>query len=116
MTVSIGTVNLDTVLAWEEDEEMTMPKKRIVRKPTPTSQAAYFIRMPRQIVITAKMDKTVKASLRALKNQGCWQPLYDYDDSFVDYVWIEKIHTQWQKEKDHNLPWVYDITLTCSST
>lgn len=116
MGVSIGTVDLDTVLGWEEDEEMTIPKKRIVRKATPTSQAAYFVRMPRQIVITAKMNKTVKAALRALKNQGCWQPLYDYDDSFIDYVWIEKIHTQWQKEKDHTLPWVYDITLTCSST
>ena len=116
MTVSIGTVDLENVLAWEEDEEMTMPRKRIVRKPTPTSQAAYFVRMPRQIVITAKMNSVKKAELRTLKNQGCWQPLYDYDDSFVDYVWVEKISTRWQREKDNLLPWVSDILLICSST
>jgi len=116
MTVRIGTVSLENVLSWDEDEEATIPKKRIVSKTTPTVQAEFFSRSPRVITLGTKLTKAEKLALRNLKNVFAWQPLYDYDDSFIDYVWIERISTRWQKEKDHTLPWFYDITLICSST
>lgn len=116
MTVRIGTVELENVLTWEEEETNVIPKKRIVSKSTPTVQAEFFSRDPRTIVLKARLTSAEKLALRNLKNNFAWQPLYDYDDTFIDYVWIEKITTEWQKERFHDTPWVYDITLICSSS
>lgn len=116
MVVKIGTVELQNVLTWNEDEEDIIPKKKIVSKSTPTVQAEFFSRSPRGIVLKARLTASEKLALRNLKNQFAWQPLYDYDDTFIDYVWIEKITTEWQRGTFHDTPWVYSIILVCSST
>lgn len=117
MTVKLGSVDLNNVLTWEEEEEDIIPKKRIVRKTTPTTQSAYFSRMPRMIYLTLRVTATEKASIRALKNQFVWQTLYDYDGiTLVDYVWIEHVEPKWRGAVDKNYPWELALTLVCSST
>lgn len=125
MTVYIGTVALENVLDWEEEESMTIPIKHVIRKATPTTQAEYFDRSPRKIIITARLTRAEKQSLRDLKNVANWQPLCDYgctppcnsaNADFVDYVWIEKLHTRWRKPEFRDTPWVYTINLICSQT
>lgn len=116
MVVKIGTVELHNVLTWNEEETAIIPKKRIVSKSTPTVQAEFFSRDPRTIVLKARLIATEKRALRNLKNNFAWQPLYDYDNTFIDYVWIERITTDWQRGTFHDTPWVYDITLICSRT
>ena len=116
MTVRIGAIALENVLNWEEEEVSGVPVKRVIRKTSPTVQAQYFSREPRKIFITTRLTAAEKASLRALKNEFNWQPLYDYDNSFVDYVWIEKIRARWGKPEFNDTPWVYTIDLICSQT
>ena len=116
MVVKIGTVELPNVLDWDEDEVSSVPVKKVIRKVTPTVQAQYFVREPRKIVITTRLTSAEKTSLRALKNEFNWQELYDYDDSFVDYVWIEKLGVRWARAEFHDTPWVYTIDLICSQT
>ena len=100
-----------------EDEEMTIPVKRIVRKTNaPTTQSDYPTRTPRHIIITAKYTVTTKTAMRSLKNQAVWQNLYDYDGSFVDKVWIEKLRHSWYRDKDKDFPWLATIDLICSTT
>ena len=116
MVVKIGTVELENVLTWEEEEEDTIPKKCVVSKTTPTVQAEFFSRSPRILTLTTRLTKAEKLALRTLKNNFAWQPLYDYDDTFIDYVWIERISTEWRKERYHSTPWLYTIMLICSTT
>lgn len=116
MTVQIGTVSLYNVLNWEEEEVSTIPVKRVIRKRTPTTQSQFFDREPRRIFITTRLTTAEKASLRSLKNEFSWQALYDYDNSFVDYVWIEKLHVRWARAEFNDTPWVYTIDLICSQT
>ena len=116
MVVKIGTVNLANVLTWEEEEESTIPIKRIVSKPTPTVQAEFFSRSPRIITLKTRLTRAEKLALRNLKNNFAWQPLYDYDNTFVDYVWIEKIPSEWRGDEDATYPWLVTITMICSST
>jgi len=112
--VKIGTVELPNVLNWEEEEVSSVPIKRVIRKTTPTVQAQYFIREPRKITITTRLTSLEKQSLRDLKNEFNWQELYDYDDSFVDCVWIEKLDARWARAEFHDTPWVYTVYLICS--
>jgi len=116
MVVKIGTVELPNVLNWEEEEVSSVPVKRVIRKTTPTVQAQYFTREPRKIVITTRLTTAERTDLRALKNLFQWQELYDYDDSFVDYVWIEKLGVRWARAEFKDTPWVYMIDLICSQT
>jgi len=109
-------VTLNNVLNWEEEEASTVPVKRVIRKTSPTVQAQYFVREPRKIVITTRLTSVEKTDLRAKKNEFNWQALYDYDDSFVDYVWIEKLGVRWARAEFHDTPWVYTIDLICSQT
>jgi hypothetical protein len=116
MTVRIGTVNLQNILTWEEEETDYIPKKRIVSKKTPTTQSEFFSIDPRTITLKARLTKAEKLALRNLKNQFAWQPLYDYDDAFIDYVWIERIYSPWRGDEDATYPWLVTITLICSTT
>jgi len=117
MAVVIGSVTLEVVLDWDEDEEMTIPIKRIVRKTTSgTTQSDFPTRTPRHIIITAKHTTTTKLAIRNLKNQAVWQTLYDYDGTFVDHVWMEKLRHRWRGDQDHNYPWVMTLDLICSTT
>ena len=130
MPVYIGTVALENVLGWEEEESMTIPVKRVIRKTSPTTQAQYFVREPRRITITARLTRAEKNSLRSLKNEANWQflcdhncvpPCSDVNSEFVDYVWIEKLDTRWSPEfkgstPSYDTPWVYTIMLICSQT
>jgi len=125
MPVKIGTVTLDHVLTWVEDDTEEIPVKKVVRKTTPTTQSQYFTVYPRLIDITARCTKTVKNALRTLQNQHDWQPLCDYDCvgdcnsanvAFVDYVWMEKCKPEWQGDRDKNTPWHITISLICSAT
>jgi hypothetical protein len=114
--VIIGTVTLERVLDWEDEETIHIPIKRIVRRNRPTTQAPYFSREPNRIIITAKVSRSTRVALRNLKNQVSWQPLYDADGSLYDYVWIERLNHKWYKDRDHNYPWLMTIDLICSST
>ena len=116
MTVKIGSVDLHNVLNWEEDDLVTIPIKRPVGRKTPTSQSKFFTRTPKNIVITARVTPTEKTSIRALKNEFAWQPLYDYDDSFIDYVWIEKLTHDWRGDVDRTCRWLSTLYLICSQT
>jgi len=116
MPVIIGSVTLKRVLTWDEDEEMTIPVKRIVRKGVPTTQSDYFTRTPRHIVITAKNTATTKLAIRNLKNEAVWQDLYDYDGTLVDAVWMERLSHRWIGDRDHNYPWLMTLDLICSTT
>jgi len=117
MTVRIGTVSLERVLDWEGEEEITIPVKRIVRKTScGTSQSDYPTRTPRRIHLTVKVTATKKIEIRNLKNQAVWQELYDYDDTFVDWVWIEALRPRWARERDSDFPWQIRIDLLCSTT
>lgn len=117
MAVILGTVTLDNVLTWDEEETTEIPIKMVVRKTTPTHQGQYFTRSPRRINITARCTATIKADLRTLKNLCVWQALYDYDGvTFVDYVWIESLAPEWRGDEDKNFPWHTRISLICSST
>ena len=116
MAVILGSVTLSEVLNWEEEETSTIPVKRIVRKDGPTTQAEYFTRTPRIITIEARCTKTTKDAIRTLKNQHNWQPLYDYDGTFIDNVWLETPTSRWQGDVDYDYPWLMRITLICSST
>lgn len=125
MPVKIGTVDLSNVLNWEEEEVSSIPVKRVIRKTSPTTQAQYFIREPRKIVITARLTPAEKLSLRNLKNQFNWQPLCDYEatgacgvanSEFVDYVWIEKINHNYRGNIDRKYRWSSIISLICSQT
>ena len=116
MAVVIGSVTLSEVLNWEEEETSTIPIKHVVRKDVPTTQAEYFTRTPRTITIETRCTKTTKDSLRTLKNQHDWQALYDYDGSFIDYVWVETLSPRWQGDVDYDYPWLVRIQLICSAT
>lgn len=117
MAVVIGSVTLEDVLDWDEDEEITIPVKKIIRKTScGTTQSDYPTRTPRYIVIIAKYTATTKLAIRNLKNEAIWQQLYDYDGSFVDYVWMQKVHHKWIGDEDHNLPWLLTLNLICSTT
>ena len=117
MAVILGTVTLDEVLTWEEEETTTVPIKMVVRKTTPTVQEQYFTRTPRRINIVARCTAAVKLSLRNLKNLCVWQDLYDYDGvTWVDHVWIESLIPDWAGDQDKNFPWHIRIALICSST
>lgn len=114
MTVKIGTVELNNVVDWNEEEETSIPKKRIVRRPKVTTQAEYFSCTPRKIRITAKMTSVEYANLVTLMDTLDLQPLYDYDGvTLVDYVWIENLHRTWARNEDNYYPWVVEITLIC---
>ena len=125
MAVTIGTVTLDHVLSWVEDDTEEIPVKKVVRKTTPTTQSQYFTVYPRMIDITARCTRVTKDALRVLQNQHSWQPLCDYDcvgacnvanPAFVDYVWMEKVKPEWQGDRDKNTPWHITMTLICSAT
>lgn len=116
MAVVIGTVTLSEVLNWEEEETVTIPIKRVVRKDSPTTQAEYFTRTPRVITIETRCTKTTKDNLRSLKNQFNWQPLYDYDGTYIDHVWMEGLSPRWRGDIDYDYPWQVRLTLICSST
>jgi hypothetical protein len=116
MVVKIGTVDLSNVLNWDEEESSVIPKKKVLSKTTPTVQAEFFSRDARIITLKVRLTKAEKLLLRNLKNTFSWQPLYDYDDTFVDYVWIERMTVEWRKREFHNTPWVYQIMLICSTT
>jgi len=116
MVVKIGIVNLNNVLRWEEDEVSGIPKKRVVGKTSPTVQAEFFTREPKIISLVMRMTKAEKQSLETLRNQFSWQQLYDYDDTFIDWVWIEKITPMWRGDIDEDYPWEVSMSLVCSST
>lgn len=125
MPVKLGTVDLDNVLSWEEEDRVTVPIRKIIRKTTPTVQTEYYVRHPKKIIIRARMTAVEKLQIRNLKNQNCWQPLCDFwatgtcnsaNSEFIDYVWVEKLEHDWRGDKDHTYKWLSTITLICSQT
>lgn len=117
MAVILGSVTLENVLTWEEEESDTIPIKRIIRKSTPTTQSKYYVRTPRVITISVRANVTEKANIRNLKNQFLWQQLMDYDGiTLVDYVWIQDVKSRWRGDIDKDYPWQVDIVLICSMT
>jgi len=111
-----GEVGLERVLNWHEEEEVSIPIKRIVRKESPTVQAEYFARLPRRIELELKSSRSEKVLLEACKHRHGMVDLYDYDETFVDCVWIERLNYGWVGGSDHNYPWRGRLVLLCSST
>lgn len=115
MVVRLGSLTLNNVLNWEEEEIEEVPIKRPMRA-DPAVQSTYFIREPRRIIITTKLNNSEKIACEALEDICDWQELYDYDDSFVDYVWIEKVKFNWRGDEDKTYPWLTALNLICSQT
>ena len=114
---SIGGVSLENVLTWDEQTAATIPRKGVIRKPSPTTQAEYYCRTPREIIIKARATAAIKESLITLKNQHVWQVLLDYDGSTkVDDIWIEHCNSSWKGDEDENNPWLMTLELVCSTT
>lgn len=111
-----GVIELEHILNWHEEEEVPIPIKRIVRKESPTVQAEYFVRLPRRIELELKSSKSEKVALESCKHCHGWLELYDYDRSFVDAVFIERLNYRWARDEDHVYPWRGRMTLLCSST
>jgi len=125
MVVKLGTMDLNNVLSWEEENVITIPIKKPVRKLAPTTQSDYFTRTPKRIIITTRLTPAEKTQLRNLKNEHCWQPLCDFhatgvcneaNSDFIDYVWIEKITHDWRGDVDTTHRWLGTINLICSQT
>lgn len=117
MAVILGSITLDHTLTWDEDATITIPRKKVIRKTTPTTQAQYFARSPREIVITARVTLATKELLHTLKNAHVWQALYDYDGiTKVDDVWIESVKPSWRGGEDEDYPWLVTLNLVCSAT
>lgn len=117
MAVILGTITLEHTLTWDEDATTTIPRKKVIRKTTPTTQSQYFCRTPREIVITARVTGVTKEALHTLRNAHVWQALYDYDGiTKVDDVWIESVKPSWKGGEDEDNPWLVTLYLVCSTT
>lgn len=111
---------IDYVISWDEDEGIPTPIKRLVRKESPTTQAEYFVRLPRLIELEGMCTKPHKDCLEALKHAHQWVKLYDAyslsDERLIDEVWIEYLHSRWAGDEDHHYPWHVRMVLICSTT
>ena len=116
MPVSIGAITLNDVLTWHDETTSTIPIKKILRKQGPTTQAPYFARTPLMITIRLRSTRALKTQLVTLKNQHTWQLLRDYDNSIVDWVWMEQVRGEWRGDIDFDYPWLVTLELICSST
>ncbi len=117
MAVKLGSVTLEHTLTWDEEATTTIPRKKVIRKTTPTTQAQYFCRTPREIIITARVTLALKEALHTLRNQNAWQALYDYDGvTKVDDVWVERVAPSWKGDEDEDNPWLVTLLLVCSTT
>lgn len=116
MVVYLGPVNLDNIRSWDGEGSSTIPIKKVIRKSTPTMQAQYYCRTPRQIVLTARVTSAYKEALHTMRNLHTWQQLLDYDGvTKVDDVWIEKVSESWKGDEDESYPWLVTIQLLCST-
>ena len=117
MAVKLGSITLEHTLTWDEEATTTIPRKKVIRKTTPTTQSQYFARTPREIVITARVTLAQKEALHVLRNQHVWQALYDYDGvTKVDDVWLESVSPSWKGDEDEDNPWLVTLLLVCSKT
>jgi len=109
---------LDHVLGWEEKASRVMAKKRVIGRccPTPAPEEAY-VTMPREIRIIARMSRAERECIEDLWNCCEWLRLYDVDNEFIDYVWMEKPNFRWDSSLGcGEEPWIANISLVCSST
>jgi len=111
-----GDISIERVLSWHEEEAMSIPVKKIVRRNKPTTEAEYWVRTPRKIILDIKATRTKKVELEDCKCLAGWVELYDFDNSFIDWVWIESLNWNWARDEDHNYPWQARIVLICSTT
>lgn len=117
MAVILGSITLDHVLSWDEQATMTIPRKKVIRKTTPTTQSEYWCRTPREIILRARVTSVTKEALHTLRNAHAWQDLYDYDGvTKVDDVWLESVRPSWKGDEDEDYPWLVELNLVCSST
>ena len=113
MVVKIFNFELPIVLSWQESEESPLPIKKIRGKTSPTTQPEFIV-LPRYINITCKMSREMKKEdFEPLYRTIMLYPFYDYDDSFIDFVSIQRINVRWEGDEDHNYPWYVTLELIC---
>jgi len=109
---------LTSILGWEERASRIITKKRPLGRccPTPAPEEGY-IAMPREIRIITRMDRDERDSVDKIWGLCSWLELYDRDDEFIDYVWLEEPNFRWDSSLGcGGKPWIATLSLVCSST
>lgn len=70
---------------------------------------------PRRINLSVRMSRVRKTQLENMQDKYDYVSLYDYDQSFVDYVWITDTEFDWRGDENHEYPWLTTVGLVCSS-
>lgn len=110
-----GSINLENVLNWKEEEGVPIPIKKILRRADVTTQAEYYSLTPRVINLELRGTRSLLNTLEDCKHCAGFAELYDYDGTFVDNVFIENISPTWAGDEDKDYPWLVRLMLVCSS-
>lgn len=107
---SSNAVTFTKILEWSEIYERKVPRKPVVFDSGVFVDEKVNIRPPTEIEIDIRVTPEQKDKLYDLEAEKSWQPLEE-DDTFLYYVWIERLGFDWKRVEHEDSYWLASIGL-----